>query len=57
MNRERLREDIQERLDCVRDELKEWAFETETHAYLDGQIYVLEILLSDIDSGLWEEKL
>jgi hypothetical protein len=50
---QKLRADIAERLDCVRDV---WGNETEplTVGNRDGQIYVLERLLSDIDFGLWK---
>lgn len=53
IDREKLRATIQERLECVKDELLEVDHDSQTRAYLDGQIYVLERLISDIDFGLW----
>lgn len=53
VSRSKLRDDIDERLDIAK-EFRDEEQDVQTRAYLDGQVYVLERILSDIDFGLWQ---
>jgi len=56
VSRSKLRADIQERLGIAK-EFRDEEQDVQTRAYLDGQVYVLGRILSDIEFGLWAHSL